>query len=124
MINLMAVLVDVQEKIAAFQDTDVFQEHCQAMLRAHFGMNVADFCAMLEAILRRRMQMLEVPPVQRELAYRTKEALATDMAAALFCHSEIWEWPAPILETACINKELTCHLKKDLVELSELDENI
>ncbi|XP_075736888.1 2-oxoglutarate and iron-dependent oxygenase JMJD4 isoform X2 [Rhipicephalus microplus] len=124
MINLMAALVDVQEEIAAFQDTDGFQEHCQAMLRAHFGMNVADFCAMLEAILRRRMQMLEVPPVQRELAYRAKEALATDMAAALFCHREILEWPAPILETACINKELTCHLKKDLVELSELDENV
>ncbi|KAL3212057.1 hypothetical protein MRX96_008308 [Rhipicephalus microplus] len=124
MINLMAALVDVQEEIAAFQDTDGFQEHCQAMLRAHFGMNVADFCAMLEAILRRRMQMLEVPPVQRELAYRTKEALATDMAAALFCHREILEWPAPILETACINKELTCHLKKDLVELRELNENI
>ncbi|XP_037506652.1 2-oxoglutarate and iron-dependent oxygenase JMJD4 [Rhipicephalus sanguineus] len=123
MINLMAALIDVQEEIAAFQDTDGFQEHCQAMLRAHFGMNVADFCAMLDAILRRRIRMFEVPPAQRDLAYRMKEALTTDMAAALFCHREILKWPAPILETACINKELMCHVRKDLEELNELDIN-
>ncbi|KAH6936460.1 hypothetical protein HPB50_017586 [Hyalomma asiaticum] len=29
MINLMAALIDVQEEIADFQDTDGFQEHCQ-----------------------------------------------------------------------------------------------
>lgn len=124
MINLMAALIDVQEEIAAFQDTDGFQEHCQAMLRAHFGMNVADFCAMLEAILRRRIEMFKVPPVQRGAAYLTKEALTYDVTAALFCHKEILEWPAPILETAHITKELACELGKDLEELGELDNNV
>ncbi|XP_075544867.1 jumonji domain containing 4 [Dermacentor variabilis] len=124
MINLMAALIDVQEEIAAFQDTDGFQEHCQAMLRAHFGMNVADFCAMLEAILRRRMQMFKVAPAQRGVDYLTKEALTYDVMAASFCHKEILEWPAPILETAHITKELMCHLRKDLKELGELDKNL
>lgn len=124
MINLMAALIDVQEEIAAFQDTDGFQEHCQAMLRAHFGMNVADFCAMLEAILRRRIEMFKVPPAQRGAAYLTKEALTYDVTAALFCHKEILEWPAPILETAHITKELACQLGKDLEELGELDNNV
>lgn len=124
MINLMAALIDVQEEIADFQDTDGFQEHCQAMLRAHFGMNVADFCAMLEAVLRRRIEMFQVPPAQREVAYFTNEALTTDVVAALFCYREILEWPAPILETACITKELMCHLRKDINELGDLDKNL
>lgn len=124
MINLMAALIDVQEEIVAFQDTDGFQEHCQAMLRAHFGMNVADFCAMLEAILRRRIKMFKVPPAQRGAAYLTKDALTYDVTAALFCHKEILEWPAPILETAHITKELACQLGKDLEELGELDNNM
>uniref|UniRef100_A0A131XG50 Jumonji domain-containing protein 4 n=1 Tax=Hyalomma excavatum TaxID=257692 RepID=A0A131XG50_9ACAR len=124
MINLMAALIDVQEEIADFQDTVGFQEHCQAMLRAHFGMNVADFCAMLEAVLRRRIQMFQVPPAQREVAYFTNEALTTDVVAALFCYREILAWPAPILETACITKELMCHLRKDINELGELDKNL
>lgn len=124
MLNLMTALIDVQEEISSFGDTEGFHEHCQAMLGAHFGMNMADFCKMLEAVLRHRIDMLEVPAVQRSVAYFSREALVSDIVVALSCHKEMLKLPAPILETASINKDFICCLRKKLELLGEHDRNL
>ncbi|KAK8775897.1 hypothetical protein V5799_030755 [Amblyomma americanum] len=124
MINLMIALIDVQEEISAFGDTDGFQEHCQAMLRAHFGMNMADFCKMLEAVLVRRIDMLEVPAAERSVAYFSRDALVYDIEVALSCHKEMLRLPTPILDAAHISKDLVPRLKRKLESLGELDKNL
>uniref|UniRef100_A0A023G8U6 Jumonji domain-containing protein 4 n=1 Tax=Amblyomma triste TaxID=251400 RepID=A0A023G8U6_AMBTT len=122
MMNLMAALIDVQEEISAFGDTEGFHEHCQVMLRAHFGMNMADFCKMLEAVLVHRVDMFEVPAEQRGVAYFSRKALVSDIAAAISCYTEMLKLPRPILETASISADLMGRLREKLETLGGLDQ--
>lgn len=121
MVNMVFALLDVREEIAAFEDTDGFEEHCQAMLRAHFGMNVTDFCGMLEAILLKRLEMLKLPPAQRGVTGLT---WWLDMVAALFCYREILKAPAPMLAAAQVRKDLMSHVRQALEALGLLDKDL
>lgn len=124
MVNMVFALLDVREEIAAFEGTDGFEEQCQAMLRAHFGMNVTDFCGMLEAIVLRRLEMLRLSPTQRGVAYSCRESLVLDMVAAMICHKEILTAPAVMLDAVQVTREFASRVRQELEALGELDDNL
>lgn len=124
MVNMIMALLDVREEIAALQDTDGFEEQCQVMLRAHFGMNLTDFCGMLDAILLKRLEMWKLPPTERSVAYSSKESLELDVVAALFCYREILHAPAPTLVAAKVGKDVVNHVRQVLKALGLLDDNL
>ncbi|CAG9826136.1 unnamed protein product [Diabrotica balteata] len=57
--SLLRALSEVKEEIKDCKGVDDFEEHCQLMLNAHFGMNLEVFYKFLMYIATKRMEMLQ-----------------------------------------------------------------
>ncbi|XP_028128145.1 2-oxoglutarate and iron-dependent oxygenase JMJD4 [Diabrotica virgifera virgifera] len=57
--SLLRALNDVKEEIKDYSEMDDFEQHCQLMLNAHFGMNFEQFYKFLLYIASKRMEMLQ-----------------------------------------------------------------
>ncbi|XP_050077884.1 2-oxoglutarate and iron-dependent oxygenase JMJD4 homolog [Anopheles maculipalpis] len=57
--NLRGALADVRREIDDCRDMDNFDDHCQVMLKASFGMNYVDFLTIIQYICDKRLTSLE-----------------------------------------------------------------
>ncbi|XP_052897264.1 2-oxoglutarate and iron-dependent oxygenase JMJD4 homolog [Anopheles moucheti] len=57
--NLREALADVRREIDDCHDMDNFDEHCQVMLKASFGMDYADFLAIIQHVCDKRLRSLK-----------------------------------------------------------------
>uniref|UniRef100_A0A182WHB9 Jumonji domain-containing protein 4 n=1 Tax=Anopheles minimus TaxID=112268 RepID=A0A182WHB9_9DIPT len=57
--NLREALNDVRREIDDCRDMDNFDEHCQVMLKASFGMDYADFLAIIQYVCDKRLTSLK-----------------------------------------------------------------
>uniref|UniRef100_A0A182M2N8 Jumonji domain-containing protein 4 n=1 Tax=Anopheles culicifacies TaxID=139723 RepID=A0A182M2N8_9DIPT len=57
--NLCGALADVRREIDDCRDMENFDEHCQVMLKASFGMDYADFLAIIQYVCDKRLTSLK-----------------------------------------------------------------
>uniref|UniRef100_A0A182RG37 Jumonji domain-containing protein 4 n=1 Tax=Anopheles funestus TaxID=62324 RepID=A0A182RG37_ANOFN len=57
--NLRGALADVRREIDDCRDMDNFDEHCQVMLKASFGMDYTDFLAIIQYVCDKRLTSLK-----------------------------------------------------------------
>ncbi|XP_064483350.1 2-oxoglutarate and iron-dependent oxygenase JMJD4-like [Ornithodoros turicata] len=50
---------DVEEEISELRGSENWHEQCEIILRAHHGLNVSEFCWLLEVIAKTRLRLLE-----------------------------------------------------------------
>ncbi|XP_058056614.1 2-oxoglutarate and iron-dependent oxygenase JMJD4 homolog [Anopheles bellator] len=69
--NLRSALCDVRREIDDCRDMENFDEHCQLMLKASFGMNYADFFAIIYHIGDKRLKWLKDDGVEMKQYHYT-----------------------------------------------------
>lgn len=70
--NLISHLSDVEKEISDCKDMDNYEDHCQLMLKASFGLNYKDFIDILTHIANKRLKQINPnDPVERHHDLKT-----------------------------------------------------
>lgn len=89
----------------------------QVILKAHHGLNISEFCWMLETIAKKRLEMLGDAAQDDSDPCKTKSHIVFDLTQVLQCFHEILRCPPEILDVVQVHRDIISDI---LCELDSL----
>lgn len=112
-LNLSEQMRKVRQEIDDCQDMDNFQEHCEKILKADFGMNFTDFIELLEFIAESRKSVLDNYKTSNNNNFISNEETTNKIN-----HNEIFNTES--FQSVLLYKFNDFHLEEDLRQIYQV----